>query len=89
VAGINKIVKDLDDAIKRVKTTAAPANCVRLQCPSFCKEKGECLALATGKSGMTDGCNGQGRICCTYVVNAYQNQKDRIKVVIVGEELGY
>ncbi|HEX2927962.1 MAG TPA: lactate utilization protein [Ruminiclostridium sp.] len=89
VAGVNKIVKDLDDAVKRVKTIAAPANCTRLECKTYCKEKGECMGLASGRSGMTSGCSGPNRICCSYVVSAYQNQKDRIKVIIVGEELGY
>ncbi len=89
VVGINKIVGNLDEAIKRVKTMAAPANATRLNCTSYCTEKGECMGLTSGNSSMTNGCRGQNRICCNYVVSAYQNQKDRIKVIIVGEELGY
>lgn len=89
VVGVNKIVKNLDDAVKRVKTIAAPANCTRLECKTYCKEKGECMGLASGNSSMTSGCSGPNRICCNYVVSAYQNEKDRIKVIIVGEELGY
>ncbi|HEX2927537.1 MAG TPA: lactate utilization protein [Ruminiclostridium sp.] len=89
VAGYNKIVKDLDEAIKRVKTIASPANCERLSCQTYCKEKGECMAFATNNTDMTGGCSGPGRICCNYVVNAYQRKKDRIKVILVGEELGY
>lgn len=89
VAGINKIVGNLDEAVKRVKTMAAPANATRLDCKTYCKEKGECMGLTSGNSFMTSGCGGQNRICCNYVVSAYQNQKDRIKVILVGEELGY
>ena len=89
VVGINKIVANLDDAVKRVKTMAAPANATRLNYTSYCTEKGECMGLTSGNSCMTSGCSGQNRICCNYVVSAYQNQKDRIKVIIVGEELGY
>lgn len=88
VAGYNKIVKNLDDAIQRVKTTAAPANCRRLGYQAYCRETGECMALKTGNGGMTDGCKGQGRICCNFVVSAQQRVKDRIKVILVGEELG-
>ncbi len=89
VVGINKIVGNLDEAIKRVKTMAAPANATRLDCTTYCTEKGECMGLTSGDSCMTSGCRGKHRICCNYVVSGYQNQKDRIKVIIVGEELGY
>jgi len=89
VAGYNKIVKDLDEAIDRVKTTAAPANCTRLFCETYCREKGECMSLINDNADMTSGCNSPARICCNYVVSAYQRHKNRIKVIIVGEELGY
>lgn len=88
VAGYNKIVKDIDAAVMRVKTTAAPANCVRLDLDTYCKFEGECMGIGT-KAGMTGGCKTAGRICSSYVVSAYQRNKDRIKVIIVGEELGY
>ncbi len=89
IVGYNKIVGNLDDAIKRVKTTAAPANCERLSCQTYCMEKGECMSLWDSDQDMASGCGGQARICCNYVVSAYQRKKDRIKVIIVGEELGY
>lgn len=89
VAGINKIVKNLDDAIKRVKTIAAPANTVRLSCETYCKAKGECKALASGDNEMTSGCSGDGRICCNFLVSAQQRHKNRIKVILVAENLGY
>lgn len=89
VAGYNKIVKDIDEAVRRVKTIAAPANSVRLSLETYCSEKGECMSLLSGDAGMACGCNSPTRICCSYVVSAYQRKKDRIKVIIVGEELGY
>ena len=89
IVGYNKIVRNLEDAIKRVKTIAAPANCYRLSCETYCKEKGECMSLLSGNSDLASGCNSANRICCNYVVSAYQRKKDRIKVIIVGEELGY
>ncbi|MBR4933642.1 MAG: lactate utilization protein, partial [Clostridia bacterium] len=89
VAGYNKIVKTLDDAIKRVKSISAPANTKRLSCPSYCEKAGQCLALAEGSDVMTDGCNGDGRICCDYLVSARQRIKGRIKVILVKEELGF
>lgn len=89
IVGYNKIVRNLDAAVKRVKSIAAPANCDRLSCETYCKEKGECMSFLSDDSDMPSGCNSVNRICCNYVVSAYQRKKDRIKVIIVGEELGY
>ena len=38
VAGVNKIVPDLEAAARRVKETAAPANALRLSCETYCRE---------------------------------------------------
>ena len=89
IAGYNKIVKDLKDAETRVKREAAPPNCVRLDCDTYCKEKGECVSLTKAEHQIYDGCRGDGRICCNYLISAHQRHKGRIKVIIVGEELGY
>lgn len=78
VAGVNKIVKDLDDAIKRNREIAAPANTKRLNRKTPCKEMGYC----------TD-CNSPERICNDYVVIKKQAEKGRIKVIFVEKELGY
>ncbi|MBQ9898986.1 MAG: lactate utilization protein [Ruminococcus sp.] len=89
IAGYNKIVRDLHEAEVRVKTEAAPPNCVRLDCATYCKETGRCVSLTKSGSQMYDGCSGDGRICCNYLISAQQRHKGRIKVIIVGEELGY
>ena len=89
ICGCNKIVKDLDEAVMRLKTIAAPRNTKRLGCETYCAKEGECLALGRDASYMCDGCKSPQRICCNYVVSARQRQKDRLKVIIVGEELGY
>lgn len=88
IAGINKLVRDIDEAVLRVKACAAPANCIRLSCETPCSKTGECISLSTG-GDMPSGCHGDGRVCCNYVVSARQRKKNRIKVIIVGEELGY
>ena len=89
VVGCNKLVPDLDAAIKRVKTCAAPANAERLSCPTYCKESGSCVSLNQSAPGMTDGCHGDGRICCNYLVSAQQRNPDRMHVILVAEPLGY
>ena len=45
VVGINKIVPNLDAAIRRVKTIAAPKNTKRLSCKTYCETTGVCLSL--------------------------------------------
>lgn len=89
IAGYNKIVKNLEQAEIRVKTEAAPPNCVRLNCGTYCAETGECVSLANPDRQIYDGCKVDGRICCNYLISAQQRHKGRIKVIIVGEELGY
>ncbi len=80
IAGYNKIVRDLDEAKKRVCEIAAPANAVRLGLDTPCTQAGRCL-----------NCSSDKRICVSSVVTGRQQlrQKDRIKVILVGEELGY
>lgn len=85
VVGSNKIVQNLDDAAKRVKSVAAPANCVRLNCNTYCKEKGVCMGI---DGCMTDGCKGD-TICCNFLISAKQRHKDRINVILVAQPLGY
>ena len=89
VCGYNKIVKDIDEAVKRVKTLAAPPNTVRLNCSTYCAEMGSCMSLNNDGGEICDGCHCEARICCNFVISAQQRHIDRIKVIIVGEELGY
>lgn len=78
IAGVNKIVKDLDEARVRVECTAAPKNTVRLERNTPCAKTGKC-----------GHCHSDDRICCSYVTLAQQRTPDRIKVIIVNENLGY
>ncbi|SMB92291.1 Uncharacterised ACR, YkgG family COG1556 [Desulfonispora thiosulfatigenes DSM 11270] len=78
VVGINKIVKNIEEATKRVERIAAPANTKRLERKTPCATLGYC----------TD-CQSPDRICNSYVIIRKQMVKDRIKVIIVNKELGY
>ena len=78
VVGVNKIVKDLAEAVERVEKVAAPKNTVRLERATPCV-----------KTGVCGHCRSEDRICCSYVTLAQQRVPDRIKVIIVGENLGY
>lgn len=78
VAGMNKVAPDLDTAMARAKNVAAPMNAMRLKKTTPC--------TATGKCGscLSDDC-----ICCNTVITRYSRFPGRIKVILVGEELGY
>lgn len=90
VAGINKIVSTVEDAVKRVKTTAAPANATRLSCSTPCARTGKCVSLMrTGDDEICSGCAAEERICANYVICGRQRIPGRIKVVLVGEALGF
>ena len=89
LCGYNKIVKNLDEAVYRMKTVAAPLNTKRLKTGAYCENAGQCMSLKGENPALCDGCKGAGRICCNFVVSAQQRKKDRIKVIIIGEELGF
>lgn len=86
VVGVQKLVTDLAEAEERVKTIAAPKNAKRLSCDTYCAQAGTCAGVS---GGMTLGCGTDARICCNYLVSAKQRHKDRIKVIFVGEPVGY
>ena len=90
IVGANKIVKDVDAGILRVKQIAAPKNTARLNVDAPCKKLGHCISLEKcDNPKITDGCCGSTRICCDYLVSAMQREKDRINVIICAENLGY
>ena len=86
VVGANKIVKHVNEAFLRVKTIAAPKNAVRLGLNTPCSKLGHCIAL---EGGIAEGCNTSNRICSQYLITAFQRDKNRIKVIITPDSLGY
>lgn len=78
VTGINKIVRDIEEAEKRVRSYAAPIDAKRLGKKTPCVELGYCV-----------DCKSTNRICNDFVIIRGQFVKGRIKVIIVGEQLGY
>ena len=77
IAGMNKVVKDVDAGIDRTRNMASPANTVRLNCDTPCAKTGRCADCL------------DHTICCQIVVTRASITPGRIKVVLVGEELGY
>lgn len=92
VAGYNKIVPNLREAVIRVKRIAAPANTMRLCTESFCEKTGICIAPKCDTDHLMCGSDcGEHTICSNTLILSRQSARTsgRITVIIVGEELGY
>lgn len=90
IVGKNKLVKDVNEGLLRVKKIAAPKNCERLCIDNPCRKLGHCVSLLNNENpAMTDGCNTDTRICRNYLISSKQREKDRIILVFVDEDLGY
>jgi L-lactate utilization protein LutB len=79
VAGFNKIVASLEDAIARVRNWAAPMNCLRLESKTPCYETGLCDIEA---------CSEPERQCNKILMLEGEREQGRINVILVGERLG-
>ncbi len=77
VSGVNKIVKDLGAAEKRVREWVAPQNAKRLNRKTPCVETGVCV-----------DCSSPDRICNIYVTLAKRPARIEMVVILVGENLG-
>ncbi len=77
VCGVNKIVKDVEAAEKRVKEWAAPQNAKRLGRKTPCAETGMCA-----------DCKSPDRICNIYVTLAKKPARIDMTIILVGESLG-
>lgn len=78
VCGVNKIVKNLEEAVERNKRVSAPANARRLNCNTPCTTTGRCM-----------DCSSKSRICNEYTLIRNQLDDSRIHVFIFNEDLGY
>lgn len=77
-AGMNKVVPDLDSALKRVKEVAAPMRAKSLNMPTPCAETGIC----------TD-CNTPMRICNITTILHRKPLFTDISIILINEEIGY
>jgi hypothetical protein len=78
LAGTNKIVKDEEEARKRIRTIAAPINSKRLNKPNPCTVTGECM-----------DCQGPTRICNITTILKKRPSLTPFSVFIINEELGF
>ena len=78
VAGYNKIMEDVQEAIKRIKNVPAPINARRGNFDVPCAKLGRC-----------EDCNSPNRICRVIVIHERKPMWTDILIILVGEELGY
>lgn len=78
LAGMNKVVSTVEDGVRRVRDIASPPNTVRLGKNTPCARTGRC-----------GNCYGGDSICSQIVITRRSSVKNRIKVVLVSEEMGY
>lgn len=78
VVGVNKIVKDIDEAVERNRRIAAPANVQRLNRKTPCFETGYC-----------SDCNSPDKICNAFTVINGQFDKNRMHIIFVNGNYGY
>lgn len=82
VAGLNKIAPDLSEALKRAREYATPLNCKRLNWNTPCFSDGICrkeICLFPEYK----------RMCCQILIIEAEVNPERLKVVLVGESLGF
>lgn len=78
VAGVNKIVPDLDAAAERVNRFASPMNNMRFNSANPCTKTGVCM-----------DCSSPGRICNIATIFHRCPTGAEIHVLLVGESLGF
>jgi hypothetical protein len=82
VVGINKIVKNVEEALERIRKVAAPLNAKRIR-----EERGWEL-LPCVEAGECVDCNAENRICNVTTIIEKKPRAIDIVIIIVGEKLG-
>ena len=78
VIGRNKLVVDMEAAIKRLEEVASPLNCRRLDKSTPCKISGHCMHCGAATS-----------ICRAWMAMQYAPNGAHYHVVLIDEELGF
>lgn len=78
LAGMNKVCKDLEEAMTRVRNIASPPNCIRLNKKTPCAMTGVC-----------GNCLSEDCICNQIVTTRNSRDSERIKVILIEGSWGY
>lgn len=78
IVGENKLVKNYDEAIERIRNIAAPKNAQRLELSTPCVKTGKC-----------EDCNSPQRICRAETIIHKNPNKTQINIYFIKENLGF
>jgi len=78
IIGRNKICEDLEEAMLRIKNYAAVVNTMNLDKKTPCVKTGTC-----------QDCSSPERICNYWTITEKSFIKERIKIILVNEDLGF
>jgi len=78
VAGMNKVTPTFGDAVVRTRSIAAPFNAQRFELDTPCSKTGSCA-----------DCLNKNSICASMIRTRICRPAGKIKVVLVGESLGF
>ena len=78
IVGMNKVCPDIDAAMKRARSVAAPINAQRFGLSTPCSKTGACM-----------NCKSPDTICCQFLITRFSRHKDRIHVILVNDVLGF
>ncbi|WMJ76801.1 MULTISPECIES: lactate utilization protein [unclassified Sedimentibacter] len=78
VAGMNKVVPKLDYALAKLRTDATVPNAVRFNAQTPCRFTGKCSECTT-----------KDTLCSQILITRFCKPQNRIKVILVGEHLGF
>ena len=77
LAGMNKIASNVEEAVRRSRNVAASQNCIRLSKNNPCASNGICGNCLSDT------------ICDQIVITGASSIPNRIKVILIGQELGF
>ena len=78
IVGMNKVCSDIDAAMKRARSVAAPINAQRFGLNTPCSKTGSCM-----------NCKSPDTICCQFLITRFSRHRDRIHVILVNDVLGF
>lgn len=78
IAGMNKVVADVESGLNRIRTVTCPLNAARLHTGTPCELAGVC-----------SNCHAEKCMCCQEVITRHSRHDGRIHVILVGEDLGF
>ena len=78
IVGMNKVCDDVDGAIKRARSVAAPTNAQRFGLSTPCAKTGSCM-----------DCKSPDTICCQFLITRFSRHAGRIHVILVNDSLGF